>query len=302
MSNEKNSKYISFFFRNWNNSNKNLLPLMKKSKTNKDMNFINNQEEMNRRIIKKVNYNYIFKEFNLNCKKANNKISQKYLINLSDELFSNSRNHFHTRKNDYRTHINFHKKSKNNSLFTLKENLNQKNFNNDYEEERVYDFRQKFSRVKDTITQLKNKYQFYNLPKFIKDEISSNKIKKIFNNDFSVDFNNEYQTKKRKIMKIKNHSFSEKLCAMNNGIKIKEKKIHKKNKDEIKIDHSNDANEIENYINNNLKKIEYFKSISSSQFKVKLENHMKRRKSNIFLNYMKLKKKGEQLKLIINDK
>ena len=51
-------------------------------------------------------------------------------------------------------------------------------------------FRLIFSEEKDKIGQLKRKYRFYNLPKFIEDEISSKKIKKVFSNDFEYELNN----------------------------------------------------------------------------------------------------------------
>ena len=105
MFNVQNSKYINFFFKNENDSmSKSILPLMKKSKTIKEMNFIHDNEEMNKRIIKKVNYNYIFKEFNLNCKKSSRKITNRYLINLSEELYKNYKNRFYSRN------ITFYKK------------------------------------------------------------------------------------------------------------------------------------------------------------------------------------------------
>ena len=298
MKKKRNSKYISFYFNNFNidNKNKNVLPLMKRSNTNKEMNATYNQEEINKRILRKINYNYIISQFNLYCKNSQNKKSNnKYLTNLSHEFFNNTKSYSRNRTNNFRTQTIFYKKNKKikkeDFLFATKENFFDKN--DCYEEEKIYDFRQIFSEEKDKISQLKKKYRFYNLPKFIKDEISSKKMQKVFSNDFEYELNNKYKPKNRIISKIKNRSFNEKIYLNSNETKNTENKNNKNTNNE----HNNTVN-IKKFVNKDLKKKE-FNSISISDFKLKLKNPIKKQKSNFLLNCMKLTKKYQNLKLIL---
>ena len=230
MKKNRNSKYINFFFNNLKDEyqNKNVLPIMKRSNTNKEMNAIYNQEEINKRILRKLNYNYIISQFNLYCKNSKNKLSiHKNLNNISDELFTSDKSFSRNRINNFRTQTYFYKKNKKKDkkedlLFTTKDNFFNKK--DDYEEEKIYDFRQIFNEETDKIAQLKKKYRFFNLPKFIKDEISSKKIQKVFNNDFEYELNNKFKPKNRVISKIKNRSFNEKIYLNSNETKNTERK------------------------------------------------------------------------------
>ena len=294
---KRNSKNINFYFKNFSNDyqNKNVLPIMKRSNTNKEMNDTYNQEEINKRILRKINYNYIISQFNLYCKKANIKKSNKYLNDINDELFTSTKSYSRNRRNNFRTQTYFFKKNKQykkeDLLFTTKDNFFENN--EYYEEEKVYDFRQIFSKEKDKIKQLKNKYRFYNLPKFLKDEIASNKIKKVFNNDFQYELNNKFKPKNRIISKIKNRSFNEKIYLNSNETKITKRKNNKN----INSIHNKIIN-IKKFINKDLKKKD-FNSISTSEFKLKLKKPIKKEKSNFLFNCMKLTKKYQNLKLII---
>ena len=305
MKKKRNSKYINFYFKNYKDFPKiniNSFPEMKRSKTNKDMNSTYNQEEINKRILRKINYNYIINQFNLYCKKPAKRYSSKYISSKSEELYNNT-NRFtlsRNRRTNFKTQTNFYKNSNYDLL-----SIDTKDKDNFHEDEKVYDFRQKFSGELDKITQLKKKYKFYNLPKFIKDEISSKKIKKIFiKNDFDFDLNNKFKPKKRIIAKIKNHSFNEKHLLENSKVKTIENKIYKKNKNikcKLKIKKSNNVIDINNFISNDLKKIVYFNSVSNSKFKQQFEKPIKvaNVKSNFFLNYMNLSKKGTKYKLYL---
>ena len=176
---------------------------------------------------------------------------------------------------------------------------------NFYEDEKIYDFRQKFTGEIDKIIQLKNMYKFYNLPKYIKDEISTRKIKKVFtNNDFDFDLNNKFKPKIRIIAKLKNHSFNEKFHSDDNKAKTVENKIYKKNKSikcKVKINKSNNVIDINKFIKNDLQNLDYFNSVSTTIFKKKSEKPIKiiNMKSNFLCNYMKLTKKPPKYKLFI---
>ena len=307
--NRKNSlKYLHYFFKNYNEfSNKKILPKIKKSKTNKDMNNIfTKNDEINQRILKRINFNFIYNQFNTYCRKSNRNITDKYINSISDELYNSRKTLSRNKRQKFRTQTNFFKSSKNN-LFYLKDDFIDKN--EAYEDEKVYDFSQKFSREKDKINQLRSQYNFYTLPIYKKDEISSEKIKKIFEKDFTFDLDSKFKPKKRIIAKIKNHSFNEKVFPRNNKeIKIKniKKEIikitnNKKSENFNKYNNYDNLNNIEDFINNDLKKFECFNSLYNSDIKLKLEKPIKKRKTNIFLNYMKLKNKGKKFKLILKN-
>ena len=300
-----NSKYINFYFKNYLDFPKiniNSLPKMKKSKTNKDMNSTYNQEEINKRILRKINYNYIINQFNLYCKKSRKRYSSKYISSISEDLYNNTnrKNFSRNKKSNFNTQINFFKSS--NYDLLSNDTRDKDNF---YEDEKIYDFRQKFSGEFDKIAQLKNMYKFYNLPKYIKDEISTRKIKKVFtNNDFDFDLNNKFKPKIRIIAKIKNHSFNEKFPSDNNKTKTVENKIYKKNKNikcKVKINKSNNVIDINKFIKNDLQNLDYFNSVSTTIFKKKSEKPIKiiNMKSNFLCNYMKLTKKPPKYKLFI---
>lgn len=275
-------KSLSFLFKNYNDySNKNILPIMKGAKANKEINFSYNQEESNKRILRKINNKYFIKQFNLYGKKSNNKFTNKRIKNISDELFNSTKTFSRNRKSNFKTQNNFYKNSKKDLLY-----YNLLGKNNYHEEEKVYDFRQKFSKQKNKIIELRNEYKFYNPPTNIKEEISKNIIKKVFSNEFIFDLNNKYNPKKRIIAKLKKNSLSEKLHLDCNEAKNIEKKLFKiKNKNKNKAIYSNHIIDIHNFINNDLKKMEYFKSLSNSDFKLKLEIPVKK-KTNIFFNRM----------------
>ena len=286
------SKYINFFFKDYYDySNKNKLPEMRKSKTNRDMNNTYNQEEINKRILRKINYNFILNQFNLYCKKSN-KPSKKsahkyYLNNISDEFFNNLNYYSRNKKINFKTSTNFYRKSKNDLLSSLNDNLFEKDNNLNNEDEKVYDFRQKFTAEKDRIIQLKNEYKFYNIPKYIKDEIASKKIQKIFGGDYTFDLNNKCKPKIRTIARLKNHSFNEKFHLDYSETKT----IGKINKNRNLKKYNSNLNSIDNFMSNDLNKINYFNSVSTSDFKIKLEKSFKKGKYNMFLNCMKLTKK-----------
>ena len=267
------SKYINFFFNNYYDySNKNKLPEMKRNITNKSMNNKTySQIEINKRILRKLNNKYILNQFNYFCKNSK-KNNIKSLNDLSDEYFLNSKNYSRNKKINMQISTNFNKKSKNNFLFSSKDNLYFKNYIlNDDEEEKVYDFRQKFTDVKDRIIQLKNKYKFYSIPKYIKDEILSQKIEKLFSKDYDLDLNSKFKSKIRTIARLKNHSFNEKYNLDYNETKTIGKKVLT-NKRNLKKYKSN-LNSIDNFIfNNNMEKINYLHPVSISEFKIKLEN------------------------------
>ena len=305
----RNSKYIHFYFKNYpefldKNKNSNILPLMKKSKTNKDISTTYNQEEINKRILRKIHYNYILKQFNLYCKKSAKRISSKYISNITDEQYNNTNTKIFSRnrKTNYKTQENFYKNS-NYDLFSI-ESKNKDNF---VEEEKIYDFRQKFCGEKDKIIQLRHTYKFYNLPKYEKDEITSKKIKNVFsNNDFDFNLNNKFKPRMRTIAKIKNHSFNEKLYLENKQAKTMENKIIKKYKNsKIKIHKKNkeiDIIDINDFINNNLKNIDYFNSVSNSGLKISFENpiNIKKKEYKFPIN-LKLTKKSSKYKIYLKN-
>ena len=267
------SKYINFFFNNYYDySNKNKLPEMKRNITNKSMNNKTySQIEINKRILRKLNNKYILNQFNYFCKNSK-KNNIKSLNDLSDEYFLNSKNYSRNKKINMQISTNFNKKSKNNFLFSSKDNLYFKNYIlNDDEEEKVYDFRQKFTDVKDRIIQLKNKYKFYSIPKYIKDEILSQKIEKLFSKDYDLDLNSKFKSKIRTIARLKNHSFNEKYNLDYNETKTIGKKVLTNNRNLKK--YKSNLNSIDNFIfNNNMEKINYLHPVSISEFKIKLEN------------------------------
>lgn len=302
---KRNSKYINFYFKNYPDFPKiniNSLPKMKKSKTNKDMNTTYSQEEINKRILRKINYNYIINQFNLYCKKSTKRYSSKYISSISEDLYNNAnrKNFSRNKKTNIKTQTNFYKSS--NYDLLSNETRDKDNY---YEDENIYDFRQKFTGEIDKIIQLKNMYKFYNLPKYIKDEISTRKIKKVFtNNDFDFDLNNKFKPKIRIIAKLKNHSFNEKFHSDDSKAKTVENKIYKKNKNikcKVKINKSNNVININKFINNDLKNIDYFNSVSTTRFEKKSEKPIKiiNMKSNFLYNYMKLTKKPPKYKLFL---
>ena len=283
------SKYINFFFNNYYDySNKNKLPEMKRNITNKSMNNKTySQIEINKRILIKLNNKYILNQFNYYCKNSK-KNNIKSLNDLSDEYFLNSKNYSRNKKINFQTSTNFNKKSKNNFLFSSKDNFYFKNNILNDEEEKIYDFRQKFTDVKDRIIQLKNEYKFYSIPKYIKDEISSQKIEKLFNKDYDLDLNSKYKPKIRTIARLKNHSFNEKYYLDYNETKTIGKKGFTNNKNLKK--YKSNLNSIDNFnCNNNIEKINYFHPASTSDFKIKLENIFND-KYNYCKNCMKLTK------------
>ena len=299
---KRNSRYINFYFKNYPDFPKiniNSLPQMKKSKTNKDMNSTYSQEEINKRILRKINYNYIISQFNLYCKKSKKRYSSKYISSLSEDLYNkaNRKNFSRNKQTNFKTQTNFYKSS--NYDLLSNDTTDKDNF---YEDEKIYDFRQKFSGEIDKILQLKNMYKFYNLPKYIKDEISNRKIKKVFNNnDFDFDLNNKFKPKIRIIAKLKNHSFNEKFHSNNNKAKTVENKIYKKNKNikcKLKINKTNNVIDINKFINNDLKNIDYFNSVSTTRFEKKSEKPIKivNMKYNFLSNYKNLTKKPPKYK------
>lgn len=314
MKKRRNSKFVNFFFRNFDfrqTESNNKLPMMKRSKTNKEMLTTNNNEEFNKRIINKVHYNYIFKQFNLYCKKDNKKFSQKYLNNLSDLLFTNSRSYSSYKKNNISIQTNSNV-NKNHLIINTNYNFSDKDSNDNNKEENIYDFGKKIiNKEKLKILQLKRKYNFFTLPHSLKDEINEKKIVKIFNSKSKVDLN-KLNVKERILKRMKIHSLLEKntnlFAEIKNLKSIENKKIKKRikiierNKDKNNENKTKNLNDIEKFIKNDLKNKEFFNSFSIREPQYELDQPKNIIKSNIFFNYMKLKQRNDSSKFIFNSK
>ena len=315
MKKKRNSKFVNFFFRNFDNrqtESNNQLPMMKRSKTNKEILNTNNNEEINKRIINKVHYNYIFKQFNLYCKKDNKKFSQKYLNNLSDLLYTNSRSYSSYKKNNISIQTNSNI-NKNHLVVNTNNNFPEKDSNDNNKEENIYDFGKKIiiNKEKLKILQLKRKYNFFTLPHSLKDEINEKKIVKIFNSKSKVDLN-KLKEKEKILKRMKIHSLLEKntnlFAEIKNLKSIENKKIKKhikiieRNKDKNNENQANNLKDIENFIKNNLKNKEYLNSFSIKKPQNELDQANNKIKSNIFLNYMKLKQRNDSSKFIFHSK
>lgn len=314
MKKRRNSKFVNFFFRNFDfrqTESNNKLPMMKRSKTNKEMLTTNNNEEINKRIINKVHYNYIFKQFNLYCKKDNKKFSQKYLNNLSDLLFTNSRSYSSYKKNNISIQTNSNV-NKNHLIINTNYNFSDKDSNDNNKEENIYDFGKKIiNKEKLKILQLKRKYNFFTLPHSLKDEINEKKIVKIFNSKSKVDLN-KLNVKERILKRMKIHSLLEKntnlFAEIKNLKSIENKKIKKRikiierNKDKNNENKTKNLNDIEKFIKNDLKNKEFFNSFSIREPQYELNQPKNIIKSNIFFNYMKLKQRNDSSKFIFNSK
>ena len=315
MKKKRNSKFVNFFFRNFDNrqtESNNRLPMMKRSKTNKEILNTNNNEEINKRIINKVHYNYIFKQFNLYCKKDNKKFSQKYLNSLSDLLFSNSRSYSSYKKNNISIQTNSNI-NKNHLVVNTNNNFPEKDSNDNNKEENIYDFGKKIiiNKEKLKILQLKRKYNFFTLPHSLKDEINEKKIVKMFNSKSKVDLN-KLKEKEKILKRMKIHSLLEKntnlFAEIKNLKSIENKKIKKhikiieRNKDKNNENKANNLNDIEKYIKYDLKNKEYLNSFSIKKPQNELDQANNKIKSNIFLNYMKLKQRNDSSKFIFHSK
>ena len=315
MKKKRNSKFVNFFFRNFDNrqtESNNRLPMMKRSKTNKEILNTNNNEEINKRIINKVHYNYIFKQFNLYCKKDNKKFSQKYLNNLSDLLYTNSRSYSSYKKNNISIQTNSNI-NKNHLVINTNNNFPEKDSNDNNKEENIYDFGKKIiiNKEKLKILQLKRKYNFFTLPHSLKDEINEKKIVKMFNSKSKVDLN-KLKEKEKILKRMKIHSLLEKntnlFAEIKNLKSIENKKIKKhikiieRNKDKNNENQANNLKDIENFIKNNLKNKEYLNSFSIKKPQNELDQGNNKIKSNIFLNYMKLKQRNDSSKIIFHSK
>ena len=315
MKKKRNSKFVNFFFRNFDNrqtESNNRLPMMKRSKTNKEILNTNNNEEINKRIINKVHYNYIFKQFNLYCKKDNKKFSQKYLNNLSDLLYTNSRSYSSYKKNNISIQTNSNI-NKNHLVVNTNNNFPEKDSNDNNKEENIYDFGKKIiiNKEKLKILQLKRKYNFFTLPHSLKDEINEKKIVKMFNSKSKVDLN-KLKEKEKILKRMKIHSLLEKntnlFAEIKNLKSIENKKIKKhikiieRNKDKNNENQANNLKDIENFIKNDLKNKEYLNSFSIKKPKNELDQANNKIKSNIFLNYMKLKQRNDSSKFIFHSK
>lgn len=315
MKKKRNSKFVNFFFRNFDNrqtESNNRLPMMKRSKTNKEILNTNNNEEINKRIINKVHYNYIFKQFNLYCKKDNKKFSQKYLNNLSDLLYTNSRSYSSYKKNNISIQTNSNI-NKNHLVVNTNNNFPEKDSNDNNKEENIYDFGKKIiiNKEKLKILQLKRKYNFFTLPHSLKDEINEKKIVKMFNSKSKVDLN-KLKEKEKILKRMKIHSLLEKntnlFAEIKNLKSIENKKIKKhikiieRNKDKNNENQANNLKDIENFIKNNLKNKEYLNSFSIKKPQNELDQANNKIKSNIFLNYMKLKQRNDSSKFIFHSK
>ena len=315
MKKKRNSKFVNFFFRNFDNrqtESNNRLPMMKRSKTNKEILNTNNNEEINKRIINKVHYNYIFKQFNLYCKKDNKKFSQKYLNNLSDLLYTNSRSYSSYKKNNISIQTNSNI-NKNHLVVNTNNNFPEKDSNDNNKEENIYDFGKKIiiNKEKLKILQLKRKYNFFTLPHSLKDEINEKKIVKMFNSKSKVDLN-KLKEKEKILKRMKIHSLLEKntnlFAEIKNLKSIENKKIKKhikiieRNKDKNNENQANNLKDIENFIKNDLKNKEYLNSFSIKKPQNELDQANNKIKSNIFLNYMKLKQRNDSSKFIFHSK
>ena len=315
MKKKRNSKFVNFFFRNFDNrqtESNNRLPMMKRSKTNKEILNTNNNEEINKRIINKVHYNYIFKQFNLYCKKDNKKFSQKYLNNLSDLLYTNSRSYSSYKKNNISIQTNSNI-NKNHLVVNTNNNFPEKDSNDNNKEENIYDFGKKIiiNKEKLKILQLKRKYNFFTLPHSLKDEINEKKIVKMFNSKSKVDLN-KLKEKEKILKRMKIHSLLEKntnlfaeiknLKSIENKKNKKHIKIIERNKDKNNENQANNLKDIENFIKNNLKNKEYLNSFSIKKPQNELDQANNKIKSNIFLNYMKLKQRNDSSKFIFHSK
>ena len=304
------AKYLNFFFKNLNDSpkkNENKLPLMKRSKTNKEM-FLsnNNQEKSSKILVNNINSNFIFNQFNQfnSCASNENIKSPKKYINSLSELINNKS--YYKRKKNLTIDNNL---QKNNLIFDMKRNFLPRKFHiNSHEAENIYSFvTKKIDIEKSQILKLKKKYKFFTLPKSLKDEIFEKKFEKIFNKKFNIDLKFKFKNKERILKRMKYHSLMEKLKYDTNDINNEEKSIYiiKKNNNKSNNCYSerNKLSDIETYINNNLRKKEYFNSFSSSElFNNKIHKSIQKNKYNIFLNYMKLKKTNKNSKFLSQNK
>ena len=314
MKKKRNSKFVNFFFRNFDNGktdSNSILPIMKRSKTNKEMLITNNNEEINKRILNKVHYNFIFKQFNLYCKKDNKKFSQKYLNSLSDLLFSNSRSYSSYKKNNISIQTNSNI-NKNHFIINTNNNFLEKDSNDNNKEENIYDFGKKeINKEKLKILQLKRKYNFFEFPHSLKEEINEKKIVKIFNSKSKVEIN-KLKVKEKILKRMKIHSLLEKNSNLFSEIKNlksfdkknikKHIKIIERNKDKNNENKQNNLNDIEKYIKNDLKNKEYLNSFSIKEPQYQIDKTKSQIKSNIFLNYMKLKQRNDSSKFIFHSK
>lgn len=321
MKKRRNSKFVNFFFRDFDNRQTEeniILPKMKRSKTNKEMLMTSNQEDINKRIINKVHYNFIFNQFNIYCKKDNKKFSQKYINNLSDLLFTNSRSYSSYKKNNIsiQTNSNINKKR---LFMNTNNNFFEKDSFDNNKEENIYNFGMKINNKENKETlkiyELKRKYNFFTLPISLKDKINAKKIVKLFNSKSKIDLkNNNIKVKEKILKRMKIHSLLDKkrnFFAEIKDLKNIEKKNKKKNikiiernkeKDKNNGNKTNDLNDIEKFIKNNLKNNDYFNSFSIKDSQYELDKPKNHIKTNIFLNYMKLKQRNESSKFIFHSK
>ena len=111
---------------------------------------------------------------------------------------------------------------------------------------------------------------------------------------------------------MKIHSLLEKntnlFAEIKNLKSIENKKIKKhikiieRNKDKNNENQANNLKDIENFIKNNLKNKEYLNSFSIKKPQNELDQANNKIKSNIFLNYMKLKQRNDSSKFIFHSK
>ena len=136
----------------------------------------------------------------------------------------------------------------------------------------------------------------------------------MFNSKLKIDLNNKLKVKEKILKRMKIHSLLEKNTNLfaeikslknigNNNIKKSIKIIERnKYKDKNNENKTNDLNEIEKYIKNDLKIKDYFNSFSVKESQYELDKPKNNIKSNIFLNYMKLKHRNDSSKFIFHSK
>ena len=136
----------------------------------------------------------------------------------------------------------------------------------------------------------------------------------MFNSKLKIDLNNKLKVKEKILKRMKIHSLLEKNTNLfaeikslknigNNNIKKSIKIIERnKYKDKNNENKTNDLNEIEKYIKNDLKIKDYFNSFSVKEPQYEIDKPKNNIKSNIFLNYMKLKHRNDSSKFIFHSK
>lgn len=250
------------------------LPIISLSKVLKDNSPKKKENEILTFIkIPNIKNNYILSKFNSFNEKQRKK---KKIENIKNVKLGNSLMYYKAKKKYS------NKKDRYNSC--LKKNENELNsrynlFINNFDVNRIDSFffpKRKQKNNEDSYSLLRNKYNFFTMPKYMNDENRANKIKQIFNKKIKLELNNNNnnRAKIRSISQLKNKSFREKNETTFNNEDVMKKIVIIPNlkRKEIKKRKNPINSEIDNFIYNDLDKKEYYNFFSTSNCHLKMKN------------------------------